>query len=63
MDYWLNVSYLPYFIPIARALTKIRIQTSANGIAPLVVGRATSGVGIGIASAMVPVYQAEIVGA
>ena len=39
------------------------IQTSANGIGPLVVGRATAGVGIGIASAMVPVYQAEIVGA
>ena len=63
MDYWLNVSYLLHFILIGGAQTKLRIQTSANGIAPLVVGRATSGVGIGIASAMVPVYQAEIVGA
>ncbi|KAL8970080.1 MAG: hypothetical protein Q9183_001689 [Haloplaca sp. 2 TL-2023] len=35
-------------------------QTAANGIPLLVVGRAVAGVGAGIASAMVPVYQAEI---
>ncbi|KAL8923975.1 MAG: hypothetical protein Q9208_004259 [Pyrenodesmia sp. 3 TL-2023] len=35
-------------------------QTAANGIAMLVFGRAVAGIGAGIASAMVPVYQAEI---
>ncbi|KAL8871250.1 MAG: hypothetical protein Q9174_002880 [Haloplaca sp. 1 TL-2023] len=35
-------------------------QTAANGIPLLVVGRAVAGIGAGIASAMVPVYQAEI---
>ncbi|KAL9037016.1 MAG: hypothetical protein Q9180_003966 [Flavoplaca navasiana] len=35
-------------------------QTAANGIALLVFGRVVAGMGAGIASAMVPVYQAEI---
>ncbi|KAI4111179.1 MAG: hypothetical protein LQ345_006850 [Seirophora villosa] len=35
-------------------------QTAANGVAMLVFGRAVAGIGAGIASAMVPVYQAEI---
>ncbi|KAL8902701.1 MAG: hypothetical protein Q9207_004453 [Kuettlingeria erythrocarpa] len=35
-------------------------QTAANGIGMLVFGRAVAGIGAGIASAMVPVYQAEI---
>ncbi|KAI4129288.1 MAG: hypothetical protein LQ338_002297 [Usnochroma carphineum] len=35
-------------------------QTAANGISMLVIGRAVAGIGAGIASAMVPVYQAEI---
>ena len=39
-----------------------RLQTSSNGIPLLVVGRIVAGIGIGIASTMVPVYQAEIVG-
>jgi MFS family permease len=35
-------------------------MTASNGIALLVVGRVIAGLCIGIASAMVPVYQAEI---
>ncbi|KAI9729434.1 MAG: MFS sugar transporter [Cirrosporium novae-zelandiae] len=35
-------------------------QTAANGIALLCVGRVVAGVCVGICSAMVPVYQAEI---
>ncbi|KAI4214407.1 MAG: hypothetical protein LQ351_003160 [Letrouitia transgressa] len=35
-------------------------QTAANGIALLCVGRVIAGIGAGIASAIVPVYQAEI---
>ncbi|KAL3483184.1 general substrate transporter [Aspergillus germanicus] len=35
-------------------------MTAANGIALLVVGRVVAGICIGIASAMVPVYQAEV---
>ena len=38
-----------------------RLQTASNGIPLLVVGRIVAGIGIGIASTMVPVYQAEIV--
>ena len=36
------------------------LQTAANGVALLVVGRIVAGVCVGIASAIVPVYQAEI---
>jgi len=36
------------------------LQTASNGIALLVVGRIVAGVCVGIASAIVPVYQAEI---
>lgn len=36
------------------------LQTSANGVALLVVGRIVAGVCVGIASSIVPVYQAEI---
>ncbi|MCJ1259301.1 MFS sugar transporter [Lignoscripta atroalba] len=36
------------------------LQTAANGIALLVVGRVVAGLCVGIASAIVPVYQAEI---
>jgi MFS family permease len=35
-------------------------MAAANGIALLVVGRVVAGICIGIASAMVPVYQAEV---
>lgn len=35
-------------------------QAAANGVALLCVGRAVGGYAIGICSAMVPVYQAEI---
>lgn len=35
-------------------------MTASNGIALLVVGRVIAGLCIGIASAMVPVYQAEV---
>ncbi|KAF9891860.1 hypothetical protein FE257_003345 [Aspergillus nanangensis] len=35
-------------------------QTASNGIPLLVVGRAVAGICIGICSAMVPVYQAEV---
>jgi MFS family permease len=37
-----------------------RLQTCANGIPMLVAGRAIAGICVGIASAVVPVYQAEI---
>ena len=47
---------------VARNLPDIpRLQTASNGIPLLVVGRVVGGIGIGIASTMVPVYQAEIV--
>ncbi|KAF2807674.1 general substrate transporter [Mytilinidion resinicola] len=36
------------------------IQSGANGIPALCIGRFVSGVGVGAASAIVPVYQAEI---
>ncbi|KAI9875586.1 MAG: MFS sugar transporter [Pleopsidium flavum] len=36
------------------------LQTAANGVALLVVGRIVAGICVGIASAIVPVYQAEI---
>ncbi|KAI9741572.1 MAG: MFS sugar transporter [Claussenomyces sp. TS43310] len=36
------------------------IQCASNGIAMLCVGRAISGLGVGIASSVVPVYQSEI---
>lgn len=36
------------------------LQTAANGVALLVVGRIIAGICVGIASAIVPVYQAEI---
>jgi MFS family permease len=36
------------------------IQCSAQNIAHLCVGRVIAGLAVGIASAMVPVYQAEI---
>ncbi|MCJ1292605.1 MFS sugar transporter [Xylographa carneopallida] len=36
------------------------IQTASNGIGMLVVGRLVSGLGVGIESAVVPIYQAEI---
>ena len=39
----------------------LSLQTASNGVPLLIVGRITAGVGIGIASTMVPVYQAEIV--
>lgn len=35
-------------------------MTASNGIALLVVGRVIAGLCVGIASAMVPVYQAEV---
>jgi len=35
-------------------------QTAANGVALLVVGRVVAGICVGIASSIVPVYQAEI---
>ena len=41
-------------------LTPNSLQTASNGIALLVVGRVISGLGVGIASSIVPVYQAEI---
>ena len=36
------------------------MQTAANGVALLCVGRVVAGICVGIASAIVPVYQAEI---
>jgi len=36
------------------------IQCACNGRAMLMCGRAVAGVGVGIASSMVPVYQSEI---
>lgn len=36
------------------------VQATSNGIPSLVIGRIISGICVGIASAMVPVYQAEI---
>ena len=42
------------------SLTIHSFQTAANGIALLVIGRIVAGVCVGIASAIVPVYQAEI---
>lgn len=36
------------------------IQCAANGIGMLCVGRAIAGIGVGIASSVVPIYQAEI---
>ena len=41
-------------------LTIHSFQTAANGIALLVIGRIVAGVCVGIASSIVPVYQAEI---
>ena len=41
-------------------LTSSSFQTAANGIGMLIFGRVVAGIGAGIASAMVPVYQAEI---
>lgn len=35
-------------------------QTAANGVALLCVGRVIAGICVGIASSIVPVYQAEI---
>lgn len=36
------------------------IQSSCNGRTPLVLGRAISGIGVGMASSVVPIYQSEI---
>jgi MFS family permease len=36
------------------------LQCSAQNVGHLVVGRVVAGLAVGIASAMVPVYQAEI---
>ena len=44
-------------------LTIPSLQAASNGVPLLIVGRITAGIGIGIASTMVPVYQAEIVSA
>lgn len=41
-------------------LTNLRLQTASNGVALLCVGRVVAGFAIGLASAMVPVYQSEI---
>lgn len=41
-------------------LTNNSFQTAANGVALLVFGRVVAGVSVGIASAIVPVYQSEI---
>jgi MFS family permease len=37
-----------------------RLQSAANGIPLLIVGRIVAGLSVGLASAIVPVYQAEI---
>jgi predicted MFS family arabinose efflux permease len=36
------------------------LQTASNGVALLCIGRVVAGWAIGVASAVVPVYQAEI---
>lgn len=36
------------------------VQCACNGRAMLIFGRAVSGVGVGVASSVVPVYQSEI---
>ena len=41
-------------------LTVRSLQTATNGIPLLVIGRVASGLSVGIASSIVPVYQAEI---
>ena len=43
-----------------RVLTERSLQTAANGVALLCVGRVVGGISVGIASAIVPVYQSEI---
>jgi MFS family permease len=41
-------------------MTLSSIQTASNGIPDLVIGRVIAGLCVGIASAIVPVYQSEI---
>lgn len=41
-------------------LTTDSLQTASQGISLLIVGRIVAGLGVGIASSIVPVYQAEI---
>jgi MFS family permease len=60
LDYWLNVSILNCLGSSNQILIDLSLQTASNGIALLVVGRIVAGLCVGIASAMVPVYQAEI---
>jgi len=45
---------------LAKSHGRDSLQTAANGVALLVVGRIVAGICVGIASAIVPVYQAEI---
>ncbi len=47
-------------LSVQEGLTLYSIQTASNGIAALVVGRVIAGLCVGIASAIVPVYQSEI---
>ncbi|KAK9319215.1 general substrate transporter [Lipomyces orientalis] len=36
------------------------VQSTSNGVAMLIIGRAISGIGVGILSTLVPIYQSEI---
>ena len=58
MDHRLYVR--PLSQTLHHALTVHSLQTATNGISLLVVGRVAAGLSVGIASSIVPVYQAEI---
>ncbi|KAK9489654.1 hypothetical protein V1508DRAFT_442506 [Lipomyces doorenjongii] len=38
----------------------VTVQSTSNGVAMLIVGRIISGLGVGISSTLVPIYQSEI---
>ena len=58
MDSWLHVSLKINCDEIGQPFSSI--QTASNGIPLLMTGRIVAGIGVGVASTIVPVYQAEI---
>jgi hypothetical protein len=60
LDHRLHVSISQCLSTCSALLTGHSFQTASNGVALLCIGRVVAGVAIGIASSIVPVYQAEI---
>jgi MFS family permease len=60
LDHWIDVRLSFVEVHLGHRLIALSLQTCSNGVALLVVGRIVAGLCVGIASSIVPVYQAEI---